>query len=56
VGTFVLIAYKVVVKVLAEAGYDFAFIDAEHFMKNPKTIEQMMTACITLFVRAQDNL
>ena len=58
-GTFVLTAYRVV-EVLAEAEYDFVFIDAEYFMKKPKIIEQMMTACeavsITPFLRVQDNL
>ncbi len=60
VGTFVITPSRAVIEIFAAAGYDFVVIDAEHFMKNPETIEQMVTACeavgITPFVRVQENV
>lgn len=60
IGTFVVSASRAVVEVLAAAGYDFIIIDAEHFMINQETIEQMITSAeaagITAFVRVQENV
>ena len=60
VGTFMVSASRAVVEVLAVAGFDFVVIDAEHFLINPETIEQLITAAeaagITPFVRVQENV
>jgi 4-hydroxy-2-oxoheptanedioate aldolase len=60
IGTFLVSNSRAAVEVLAAAGLDFVVIDAEHFMLNPETIEQLVTAAqlagITPFVRVQENV
>jgi 4-hydroxy-2-oxoheptanedioate aldolase len=60
IGTFVVSGSRAALEVIAAAGFDFVVIDAEHFMINPETIEQMVTAAeaagITAFVRVQENV
>lgn len=60
VGTFMVSRSVAVLEVLAVAGFDFVIIDAEHFMKNPETIEHLIIASeaagITPFVRVQENV
>jgi 2-keto-3-deoxy-L-rhamnonate aldolase RhmA len=60
IGTFLVSNSRAVLEVLAAAGLDFVIIDAEHFMLNPETIEQLVTAAeaagITPFVRVQENV
>ena len=60
VGTFMVSGSRAVLEVLAAAGFDFVLIDAEHFMINPETIEQLITAAeaagVTPFVRVQENV
>ena len=60
VGTFMVSGSRAVLEVLSAAGFDFVLIDAEHFMINPETIEQLITAAeaegLTPFVRVQENV
>jgi len=60
VGTFMVSASRAVLEVLAVCGFDFVLIDTEHFMVNPETIEQLITAAesagVTPFVRVQENV
>ncbi|MCD6574467.1 4-hydroxy-2-oxovalerate aldolase [Candidatus Aerophobetes bacterium] len=60
VGTFMVSRSVAALEVLAVAGFDFVIIDAEHFMKNPETIEHLIIASeaagITPFVRVQENV
>lgn len=60
VGTFMVSASRAVLEVLAVSGFDFVLIDTEHFMVNPETIEQLITAAesagVTPFVRVQENV
>jgi len=44
VGTFLVSRCQANLEVIASAGYDFAVVDAEHFMVNPETIEHLVTA------------
>ncbi|MFW6421591.1 MAG: HpcH/HpaI aldolase family protein [Candidatus Bipolaricaulota bacterium] len=59
IGSFVVSDSRANIEVLAAAGYEFVVIDTEHFMKNPETIEHMVTTCeavgITPFVRVQED-
>ena len=59
VGTFIFSRSQAAIEVLAEIGYDFAVIGAEHFMVNPEKIEQLITAAeaagIVPYVRVQEN-
>ncbi len=47
-------------EVVAATGYDFAVVDAEHFMVNPETLEQLVTAGqaagIPTLIRVQENV
>ena len=60
VGTFCLSNSRASVEVIAACGMDYVLIDTEHFMTNPETIEQMITAAesagIVPFVRVQENV
>lgn len=60
VGTFLCSRSQAALEVLAGVGFDFVVIDAEHFMVNPETIEQLITAAeakgIVPFVRVQENV
>jgi len=60
VGTFLFSRSPAALEVLAEVGFDFVVIGAEHFMINPETIEQLITtaeaANIVPFVRVQENV
>ena len=51
---------KLNLEVIASAGYDFAVVDAEHFMVNPETIEHLVTAGeaanLPTLVRVQENV
>lgn len=59
IGTFLISRSQASLEVLSAAGYDFVVIDAEHFMVNPETIEQLITAAeaadILPFVRVQED-
>ena len=60
VGTFCVSNSRAVIETLAASGLDYVLIDTEHFMTNPETIEQMITAAeaagVTPFVRVQENI
>jgi 2-keto-3-deoxy-L-rhamnonate aldolase RhmA len=60
VGTFCVSNSRAVIETLATSGMDYTLIDTEHFMTNPETIEQMITAAeaagVTPFVRVQENV
>jgi 2-keto-3-deoxy-L-rhamnonate aldolase RhmA len=60
VGTFMVSASRAVLEVLAVCGFDYVLIDTEHFMLNPETLEQLITAAesagVTPFVRVQENV
>ena len=60
VGTFCVSNSRAVIETLAASGMDYVLIDTEHFMTNPETIEQMITAAeaagVTPFVRVQENI
>ncbi len=60
VGTFLFSRSQAALEVLAEVGFDFVVIGAEHFMKNPETIEGLITtaeaANIVPFVRIEENV
>jgi len=60
VGTFCVSNSRAVIETLAASGMDYTLIDTEHFMTNPETIEQMITAAeaagVTPFVRVQENV
>lgn len=60
VGTFCVSNSRAVIETLAASGMDYILIDTEHFMTNPETIEQMITAAeaagVTPFVRVQENI
>ena len=60
VGTFLFSRSPAALEVLAGVGFDFVVIGAEHFMINPETIEQLITAAeaanIVPFVRVQENV
>lgn len=60
VGAFLCSRSQAALEVLAGVGFDFVVIDAEHFMLNPETIEQLITAAETAgivpFVRVQENV
>ena len=60
VGTFCVSNSRAVIETLAASGLDYVLIDTEHFMTNPETIEQMITAAeaagVTPFVRVQENV
>lgn len=60
VGTFCVSNSRAVIETLAASGLDYTLIDTEHFMTNPETIEQMITAAeaagVTPFVRVQENV
>jgi len=60
VGTFCVSNSRAVIETLAANGMDYVLIDTEHFMTNPETIEQMITAAeaagVTPFVRVQENI
>jgi 2-keto-3-deoxy-L-rhamnonate aldolase RhmA len=59
VGTFLVSRCQANLEVIASAAYDFAVVDAEHFMVNPETIEHLVTAGeaakLPTFVRVQEN-
>lgn len=59
VGCFMVSDSRVVLEILANAGFDFVMIDSEHFMKNPETLEQLIitaeSAGIVPFVRVREN-
>jgi 2-keto-3-deoxy-L-rhamnonate aldolase RhmA len=60
VGTFLVSRCQSNLEVIASAGYDFAVVDAEHFMVNPETIEHLVTAGeaagFPTLVRVQENI
>ena len=60
VGTFLFSRSQAALEILAEVGFDFVVIGAEHFLINPETIEQLITAAeaanIVPFVRVQENI
>jgi len=60
VGTFCVSNSRAVIETLAASGMDYTLIDTEHFMTNPETVEQMITAAeaagVTPFVRVQENV
>ena len=60
IGSLVLSRSIANIEVLASLGFDFVLLDAEHFMKNPETIEHLIVAAeaagITPLVRPGDDL
>jgi len=60
VGTFLVSRCQANLEVIASTGYDFAVVDAEHFMVNPETIEHLVTAGeaanLSTLVRVQENV
>lgn len=60
VGTFCVSNSRAVIETLAASGMDYTLIDTEHFMTNPETVEQLITAAeaagVTPFVRVQENV